>query len=186
MFIQTEDTPNPNTLKFFPGIIVMQEGTAEFTNKDNSYSSQLASLLFEIEHVERVFFSHDFISITKNQEVNWEILKPHVLTCITEYFISNDKSDIINAIQEESVEHDEKDADVVEQIQELIYSRVKPAVMQDGGDIQFRKYHDGIVFLQLKGACSGCPSATITLKDGIEDMLKYYVPEVQSVEAIDD
>ncbi len=184
MFIQTEDTPNPNTLKFFPGLVVLETGSAEFTSKENAQDSKLASMLFANQYVERVFFGYDFISISKSQNIDWEILKPDILTSITEYFMSDEGHEISH--DEAEVEYDEKDSDIVEQIQELVHTRIRPAVMQDGGDIQFRKYHDGIVFLQLKGACSGCPSASITLKEGIEDMLKYYVPEVSAVEAIDD
>lgn len=188
MFIQTEDTPNPNTLKFFPGLTILDSGTAEFTNVEEAQSSQLASLLFNIKYVTRIMFGHDFISVSKSQDTAWDIIKPDILTCIMEYFVTNDENDILSKVvpeEESKVEYNDDDSEIVEQIQELIHTRIKPAVMQDGGDIAFRKYKDGIVFLQLRGACAGCPSAAITLKDGIEDMLKYYVPEVKSVEAIE-
>ncbi len=187
MFIQTEETPNPNVLKFFPGLVILETGTMEFANKEEAKKNKLASLLFKIDTVARVFFAKDFISITKLEEVKWEIIKPNLLTTIMEYFVINGNNSISNTQDSElEEEFDESDNEIVEEIKELIYNRVRPAVMQDGGDIQFRKYKNGIVFLKLKGACSGCPSAALTLKDGIEDMLKYYIPEVQSVEAIEE
>ena len=185
MFIQTEDTPNPNTLKFLPGITVLEKGTLEFVSKKDAESSELASLLFEVKNVIRVLFGYDFVSVSKSDDGQWDVMKPHILTSIMEYFTVNN-GDVISNLQEDrkDVEYDENDSEIVEQIQELIHSTIRPAIMQDGGDIEFKRYKDGIVFLQLKGSCSGCPSAAITLKEGIEDMLKHYVPEVKSVEDI--
>lgn len=187
VFIQTEDTPNPNTLKFLPGLTVLKEGTLEFINEKGAQGSELALLLFRTKNVVRVLFGCDFISVTKSDDAHWHILKPDILTSIMEYFTINDEhTPFIEKEEKVSIDFDAKDNDVVQQIQELILNRVRPAVMQDGGDIEFRKYKDGIVYLQLKGACSGCPSAALTLKDGIEEMLKYYIPEIQSVEAIEE
>ncbi|MBQ4874740.1 MAG: NifU family protein [Rickettsiaceae bacterium H1] len=184
MFIQTEDTPNPNTLKFLPGLTVVEKGTLEFVNEEEAKNSELASLLFKVRGVVGILFGYDFISVTKSAEKKWELMKPDILTLIMEYFTINSGRDILSS-NDINIEYDESDNEVVKQIQELIYTRIKPAVMQDGGDIEFKKYKNGVVFLQLKGACSGCPSAAITLKDGIEDMLKYYIPQVQLVQAIE-
>ncbi len=186
MFIQTEQTPNPQTLKFLPGKVVMQEGTAFFQNLDESSDSPFAKRLFAIENVEGVFFGSDFITITKNNSVDWQVMKPLVLSSIMDHYNSGD--DTISKKQEiknTSLQTDENDNEIVKQIKELLDTRVRPAVAMDGGDIIYNSFKDGIVYLHMQGACSGCPSSTATLKMGIENMLKHYVPEVQEVRPID-
>ena len=181
MFIQTEETPNPNTLKFIPGVEVLDEGTFEFKDKDSSGSSNLASLIFNINGVERVFLAKEFLSVTKNNENNWEILKPLILTAIMDHYASGKK--VIEKNINNTNEFIEQDTEVVKQIKELIDQRVRPAVAMDGGDISFCSFEDGVVTLQMKGACAGCPSSTATLKMGIENMLRHYIPEVVEVKA---
>jgi NFU1 iron-sulfur cluster scaffold homolog, mitochondrial len=185
MFIQTESTPNPNTLKFLPGVEVLDGSPVSFNSKKESANSPLGRRLFEVSSVISVFFGSDFISVTKSEQTDWDIIKPEILVTIMEHFVSgqpvissNDKDNEIN--QDISEEDDE----ITKQLKELIETRVRPAVAQDGGDIIFKSFKDGIVKLELHGACSGCPSSSITLKDGIENMLKHYVPEVKSVEAM--
>lgn len=181
MFIQTEPTPNPATLKFLPGERVMPRGTADFANAESAATSPLAQRLFEIEGVSGVFLGSDFITVAKTDAFDWPVLKPQVLGAIMEHFTNN--RPVILEQAGESVEAGE-DSEIVAQIKELLDTRVRPAVAQDGGDIIFRSFEDGIVYLHMQGACSGCPSSTATLKHGIENMLKYYIPEVQSVQAV--
>ena len=184
MFIQTEETPNPLTLKFMPGQKVI-DGTLEYKNKEEAKSSELATILFKNSNVTNVFFGSDFISITKTEDTSWEILKPDILSKIMDFFSSggmvDDKSVAPSEIKESYKKEDEK---IVNEIKTLLDEKIKPAVAQDGGDISFIKFDEGVVFLQLRGACAGCPSSTLTLKSGIENMLKYYIPEIVSVEAI--
>ena len=182
MFIQTEATPNPLTLKFTPGVEVMGSGTVFFTGKDDASISPLASALFDIEGVNAVFFGSDFITITKDEASHWEALKPILLTTIMDHFMAGKK--VMNDVKVRDEGSGVEDSDLVKQIKELIETRVRPAVAQDGGDIIFHGFSDGIVTLELHGACSGCPSSTVTLKNGIENMLKHYVPEVIAVEAV--
>ncbi len=188
MFIQTETTPNPATLKFLPGLEILKKGTLEFKNKKQASANNLAKQLFQDENVEGVFIGRDFLTVTKSEKVSWEILKPTVLSVILEFFSSGGKIDTVgnqnDASNQENINYSQKDLEVVEKIKELLDERIKPAVAQDGGDINFVKFQNKIVFLELRGACSGCPSSTITLKSGIENMLKYYIPEIESVEAI--
>ena len=185
MFIQTETTPNPASLKFLPGRVVMERGTADFRSVKEANSSLLAQNLFKIEGVEGVFFGSDFISITKSESFDWQILKPSVLGAISVQYESG--ASIINKIENtEKNSTVTKDSEIVVQIKELLDTKVRPAVAMDGGDITFGDYKDGIVFLHMKGACSGCPSSTATLKTGIENMLKHYLPEVQGVEPVMD
>ncbi len=183
MFIQTEETPNPATLKFIPdGQIVLAQGTAEFKNqKSAATKSPLALQLFEVSGVEAIFLGRDFITITKSDKTEWSKIKADIQAIIMDFFVSN-KPVMYDAVSEE-VSSDE-DSEIVKQIKELIEVKVRPAVAMDGGDIIFHSFEDGIVRLQLKGSCSGCPSSTITLKNGIENMLKHYIPEVESVEQI--
>ena len=187
MFIQTEQTPNPQTLKFLPGKVVMEEGTAFFQNKDKISYSPLAKRLFNVGGVTGVFFGSDFITITKNDSLDWQVMKPEILGAIMDHFnsgeptINNDTNDK----GKESLLENSNDSDIVKQIKELLNTRVRPAVAMDGGDIIFDSYKDGIVYLHMQGACSGCPSSTATLKMGIENMLKHYVPEVKEVRPID-
>ena len=186
MFIQTEETPNPETLKFMPGKPVLEAGTLDFPNKETCDASPLATALFTVDGVEKVFFGKDFISITKNPSQEWHVIKPEILAIIMEHFVAGKAvlKDPTSALPP-STNGEEEDDEVVAQIKELIETHVRPAVAMDGGDITFQSFEDGIVYLQLKGACAGCPSSTQTLKDGIENMLKHYVPEVVSVQAIE-
>ena len=179
MFIQTEATPNPATLKFLPGVTVMENGTANFTIGDEASRSPLAQRLFEIDGIVGVFFGNDFISATKDSTHEWDALKATILSIIMQHFTSGDAIIIADAITANTSESE--DSDIVAQIRELIDTRVRPAVAQDGGDIVFKGFDEGIVYLQMQGACSGCPSSSATLKHGIENMLKYYIPEVLEV-----
>ena len=185
MFIQTEQTPNPQTLKFLPGKVVMDDGTAFFQNIEESSNSPFAKRLFDVDGVQGVFFGSDFITITKSQSIDWQVMKPLILGSIMDHYnsgeetISKDKKN-----DNKSLKSDENDDDIVKQIKELLDTRVRPAVAMDGGDIVYDSFKDGIVYLHMQGACSGCPSSTATLKMGIENMLKHYVPEVQEVRPI--
>ncbi len=182
MFIQTEATPNPSTLKFLPGRAVMEHGTANFTSPDAATRSPLAQRLFEISGVAGVFLGTDFIAVTKAPDGDWNGLKPMVLGGIMEHFTSG------QPIIEDQISDTDGDGESDEtalQIKELIDTRVRPAVAQDGGDIVFRGFRNGIVYLHMQGACAGCPSSTATLKHGIENMLRYYIPQVMEVRAVD-
>jgi len=183
MFIQTEQTPNPATLKFLPGTVVLERGTADFPEAGSvGGQSPLAERLFSIDGVAGVFFGHDFITVTKADDREWYVLKPSVLGVIMEHFTAG--RPVMNAAEgaEEPV-HDEEDDEIVGQIKELLETRVRPAVAQDGGDIVFHGFENGVVYLTLRGSCAGCPSATATLKMGIENMLRHYIPEVVEVRA---
>ena len=181
MFIHTEDTPNPLTIKFLPGKEVMKTGTADFRKKELSENSPLASRLFEVDGVDGVFLGSDFISVTKKKDEEWFSMKPSILGKIMEHFASGDEVIILNSSEKEEVESDE--SDTVQQIKKLLETRVRPAVAMDGGDIQFESFEDGVVTLLMKGACSGCPSSLMTLKQGVQNLLCHYVEEVKSVEA---
>ena len=185
MFIQTESTPNPATLKFLPGREVMGEGAvADFPSADTAGRSPLARALFAIPEVSRVFFGSDFISVTK-RDGEWKHLKPAILGAVMEHFTQGLPLMEGGAAETEET-YSAEDSEVVEQIKELIETRVRPAVAQDGGDIIFKGFdgESGIVQLHLQGSCAGCPSSTITLKNGIENMLRHYVPEVTAVESV--
>jgi len=182
MFIQTEATPNPATLKFLPGNAVMDSGTASFTAVDEAARSPLAQRLFAIEGVAGVFLGTDFITATKYPESDWDALKPRILSAIMDHFTSGDPVVNADALENTHAQHGGLDA-LVAQICELLDTRVRPAVAQDGGDIVFKGFENGIVYLTMQGACSGCPSSSATLKHGIENMLKYYIPEIQEVRA---
>jgi len=186
MFIQTESTPNPATLKFLPGRDVMGEGrVADFPSRESAVRSSLAAALFETPEVSRVFFGADFISVTK-RDGDWKHLKPAILGAIMEHFTRG--LPVLEGSAEEcdDVDYGEGDPEIVSQIKELIDTRVRPAVAQDGGDIIFKGFDggSGIVYLHMRGSCAGCPSSTMTLKNGIENMLRHYVPEVSAVEAV--
>ncbi|MBI28576.1 MAG: Fe/S biogenesis protein NfuA [Alphaproteobacteria bacterium MarineAlpha5_Bin11] len=189
MFIQTEHTPNPSTLKFVPGKVVMKKGTANFQNKETATNSPLAKKIFEIEGVKSIFFGSDFITITKIDTTEWEVIKPMILGSIADYFKSNnpifDTNENLDDTKQEEIPANQ-DNKIVKQIKELIETRVRPAVAMDGGDIVFEKFDEGIVYLHMQGSCSGCPSSTATLKNGIENMLKHYIPEVIEVRPIND
>ena len=182
MFIQTEATPNPATLKFLPGKDVMGEGgVADFPSADTAGRSPLAKALFEIPDVSRVFFGSDFISVTK-RDGDWKHLKPAILGAVMEHFTRG--LPLLEGAAEETEEtFSADDAEVVAQIKDLIETRVRPAVASDGGDIVYRGFREGVVYLTMQGACSGCPSSSATLKQGIESLLKHYVPEVSEVRA---
>ena len=186
MFIQTEQTPNPQTLKFLPGKVVMEDGTAFYQNLEEASNSPFAKRLFQVDGVNGVFFGSDFITITKSDSIDWQVMKPLVLGSIMDHYNSGDVT--INKEEKNdnsSLKVEETDTDIVKQIKELLDTRVRPAVAMDGGDIIYDSFKDGIVYLHMQGACSGCPSSTATLKMGIENMLKHYVPEVQEVRPID-
>ncbi len=186
MFIETEATPNPATLKFLPGKPVLENDTREFRSKEEAGISPLAHELFEIEGVRGVYFGADFISVTKAQDQEWPHLKPAILGAIMSHYLSNRPLLEENTAPADTGEEffDEKDADTVSTIKELLETRVRPAVAGDGGDITFKGYRDGIVYLHMRGACAGCPSSTVTLQHGIENLLRHFLPDVQGVEAI--
>ena len=181
MFIQTEETPNPATLKFLPGREVLNGRTADFPNAAEAGASPLAQRLFQIEGVARVFLGSDFITIAKDEDREWYLLKPAILGVIMEHFTAG-RPVLIEQAPAAGAEED--DDEVVIQIKELLDTRVRPAVAQDGGDIIFQGFEEGIVYLTMQGACSGCPSSTATLKMGIENMLRHYIPEVVEVRAV--
>ncbi len=185
MFIQTEETPNPAVLKFLPGRVVLPSGTAEFCSKEEAEKgSELASALFAIEGVASVFFGADFISIAKLASSQWDVLKPPILGLIMEHFITGRELLRADGFNLEKKEQQEVDSDpVVRKIKELLDERVRPAVAQDGGDIVFHGFDKGVVYLTLRGACAGCPSASATLKMGVENLLRHYIPEVSEVRA---
>jgi Fe-S cluster biogenesis protein NfuA len=185
MFIQTEPTPNPATLKFIPGKTVLGDGTVDFRDKSEAGGSPLAQRLFAVDGVAGVFLGSDFISVTKSEADEWQHIKPAILGAIMEHFMSGAPVVSEGGAGEEAAEHyDAKDEDTVKTIKELLDTRVRPAVANDGGDITFRGFKDGVVFLHMRGACSGCPSSTATLRHGIENLLKHFCPDVQEVRPI--
>jgi len=186
MFIQTEATPNPATLKFIPGRTVLDTGTMEFASREAAARSPLAERLFGVQGVKSVFYGSDFVTVTKDDS-DWQHLKPAILGAIMEHYMSgapllvdgtagNDE-----ALDEEDEFFNEADADTVATIKDLIETRVRPAVANDGGDITFRGFKDGVVYLNMKGSCAGCPSSTATLQHGIQNLLKHFVPDVVEV-----
>ncbi|BBK34655.1 Fe-S cluster biogenesis protein NfuA [Stella humosa] len=183
MFIQTETTPNPATLKFLPGREVMASGTADFADRTTAGRSPLAQRLFDVDGVSGVFLGSDFVTVTKTAEKDWYVLKPAILGMVMEHFTSG-RPTILPEAAGDVVADAGEDSEVVAQIKELLETRVRPAVAQDGGDIVFHGFEDGVVYLHMQGSCAGCPSSTATLKSGIENMLRHYVPEVQEVRAI--
>ena len=184
MFIQTESTPNPATLKFIPGQPVLDRGTADFPRPGTAEESPLATRLFQIDGVEGVFFGTDFVTVTKADSVHWEHMKPPVLGAIMEHYMSGLPVMEPRDVHEDESEDDGPDSEVIRQIKDLLDTRVRPAVAQDGGDIVFHGFDRGVVYLHMQGACSGCPSSTITLKMGIENLLRHYVPEVVEVRPV--
>lgn len=185
MFIQTETTPNPATLKFLPGREVVVGEPRDFRDPDSADVSPLASAIFELPGVTGVFLGSDFISVTK-EEVDWAHIKPAVLGAIMEHFLSGKPvmNDGVAAVDTDDEFFEEGDAETVEVIKELIATRVRPAVAMDGGDITFKGFKEGTVFLHMQGACSGCPSSTATLRNGIENLLRHFVPGVEAVQQI--
>lgn len=182
MFIQTENTPNPSTVKFIPGSAVMETGVAEFTDKEQAQRSPLAQRLFEISGVQSVFFGSDFISVTKAESADWQNLKAPILGGVMQHFSM--KLPLFNDGVDPHTMNDDLLDELSKQIKELIDKRVRPAVAMDGGDIIFDRFDEGIVYLRMRGACSGCPSSTVTLKNGVETMLRHYVPEVLEVRQV--
>ena len=190
MLIRTEQTPNPSTRKFLPGQTVMDAGTRDFADEQSAEASPLAAALFTSGLVEGVFYGRDFISVTAAPGVSWSDLEPLVLETLLDHFVSGaplfapGTAAGIHVADDSAFEESADDADIIDQIKELIETRVRPAVAQDGGDIVYKGYRDGRLYLSMHGACSGCPSSTVTLKRGIESLIRHYVPEVESVEAI--
>lgn len=186
MFIQTEETPNPNAVKFLPGSEISPSGPIFFnSNEEALQKSSLAAKIFQIGNIEAVFYGTDFITVTKSEETNWSLLKPEILMVIMDHLVAgmpifDEQQNLFKEIDTDGM------SDVEKQIVEIIETRVRPSVAMDGGDIIYQGFENGVVYLQLRGACSGCPSSSITLKNGIESMLKHFVPEVQSVEAVEE
>ena len=190
MFIETETTPNPATLKFLPGEPVMSSGTRDFPDDEAAAASPLAAALFDLGDGSGVFYGRDFISVTAGPGTDWSQLKPQVVALLLDHFVTGmplfsgpDASAIAVPADYGDPDDDPADADVIEQIKELIETRVRPAVANDGGDIVYRGFREGVVYLTMQGACAGCPSSSATLKQGIESLLKHYVPEVHEVRA---
>lgn len=185
MFIQTESTPNPATLKFLPGQTVLDLGTADFPSAEAASASPLASRIFTVPGVQAVFFGTDFVTVTKADTANWDHIKPAILGAVMEHYQSGAP---VMAGEGKAAgghaEHSGEDADIVNQIKELLDTRVRPAVAQDGGDITFHGFDRGVVYLHMQGACAGCPSSTLTLKMGIENLLRHYIPEVTEVRPV--
>ena len=190
MLIRTEQTPNPSTRKFLPGQTVMETGTRDFADAESAEASPLAKALFDSVMVEGVFYGRDFISVTVAPGASWSDLEPLVLETLLDHFVTGaplfapGTAAGIQVADDADFEDDPADADIIDQIKELIETRVRPAVAQDGGDIVYKGYRDGHLYLSMHGACAGCPSSTITLKRGIESLIRHYVPEVESVEAV--
>lgn len=190
MFIQTETTPNPDTIKFIPGKEVSPAQNYDFRSKDDASISPLAESLMSLDHVIGVFLGRDFISVTKDRKTDWVLLKPRIMANIMDFYSSAAPIIMSDSAQQTKTSHitnealSKEDKQIVTTIIELLDERIRPAVAQDGGDIIFHQYKDGIVYLEMHGACSGCPSSTITLKAGIENMLKHFVPEVTEVRPV--
>ena len=191
MLIETELTPNPATRKFLPGLTVMETGSRDFPNAESAGASPLAEALFATGLVDGVFFGRDFVSVSAASGADWDALEPEALGILLDHFVSEaplfkpgTAADIAIDNDALAFEDDPADADIIDQIRELIDTRVRPAVAQDGGDIVYRGYKDGTLYLAMQGACSGCPSSAITLKRGIEGLIKHYVPEVDTIEAV--
>ncbi len=190
MFIQTEETPNPTTLKFLPGMVVEAEGTLEACDEAGAAASPLAQRLLSIEGVSRVLLGYDFISVTKSVDLEWKLLKPRIVAAIMDHFVAvapicpeeaRQDGASLRAAAPFALDPDDEDFDIVKQICDILDSKVRPGLARDGGDISFVKYREGVVWLRLKGACAGCPSSTLTLKAGVENLLCSYVPEIVEV-----
>ncbi len=182
MFIQTEETPNPATLKFLPGRILMSEGTANFESREEAAQSPLSLKIFEIDGIKGVFFGADFLTVSKEDGYEWSVLKPSILAAVMDHFVTHQPLFFKERVLTSSSNEDDP---LVVQIQELLDHRIRPAVAMDGGDIVFDRFEDGVVYVRMQGACSGCPSSSATLKTGIENMLRHYVPEVVEVRAVE-
>ncbi|WP_300974152.1 NifU family protein [Sphingomonas sp. LHG3406-1] len=192
MLITTERTPNPSTRKFLPGQTVMEAGSRDFPDAESANASPLASALFDTGEVEGVFFGRDFVSVTANPDVDWAGLEIDVVQILLDHFVSgaplfvpgSAAGILVDGDDGQSFDEDPADAEIVAQIRELLETRVRPAVAQDGGDIVYRGYRDGTLYLAMQGACAGCPSSAVTLKRGVENLIRHYVPEVETVEAV--
>ena len=190
MLIHTEETPNPSTRKFLPGMRVMEAGSRDFVSAEAAEASPLAAALFATGQVEGVFFGGDFVSVTAAPEASWNDVEPDVLGVLLDHFVSGaplfapGTAAGIHIDETPSIAEDPADADIIEQIKDLLETRVRPAVAQDGGDIVYRGYSKGTLYLAMQGACNGCPSSAVTLKRGIEGLIRHYVPEVETIEAI--
>lgn len=184
MFIQTESTPNPATLKFLPGQTVLEAGTADFPSAEGAENSPLAERIFKVQGVSGVFLGNDFVTVTKTEETEWDHVKPAILGAIMEHFTSGQPVMLGEVSASGHADHDGENSEIVGQIKELLDTRVRPAVAQDGGDITFHGFERGVVYLHMQGACAGCPSSTITLKMGIENLLRHYIPEVTEVRPV--
>lgn len=191
MLIEIEKTPNPSTRKFLPGRTVMEAGGRDFPNADAAEASPLAEALFATGMVDGVYFGRDFVSVSAAPTIEWDQLEPEVLSVLLDHFMldaplfrQGTATGIEVAPEGPAFEDDPADADIIDQIKELLETRVRPAVAQDGGDIVYRGYKDGKLYLGMQGACSGCPSSTVTLKRGVESLIKHYVPEVETIEAV--
>ena len=182
MFIQTEETPNPATLKFLPGCAVLTGRTADFPSAADTAPSPLAQRLFQIEGITRIFLGAGFVTVSKDEDREWYLLKPAILGVIMEHFTAG--RPVMLEQDQVAAGDSEEDSEVVAQIKELLDTRVRPAVAQDGGDIIYHGFEEGVVFLTMQGACAGCPSSSVTLKMGIENMLRHYIPEVVEVRAV--
>ncbi|MGV6848705.1 MAG: NifU family protein [Marinibacterium sp.] len=185
MFIQTESTPNPATLKFLPGQSVLEAGTADFTSAEAAEQSSLARRIFAVPGVTSVFFGNDFVTVTKADDIDWDHIKPAILGAVMEHYQSGEPvmESAPNTPSGHTVQEGEE-PQIVTQIKELLDTRVRPAVAQDGGDITFHGFERGVVYLHMQGACAGCPSSTLTLKMGIENLLRHYIPEVTEVRPV--
>ncbi|XP_039282100.1 NFU1 iron-sulfur cluster scaffold homolog, mitochondrial [Nilaparvata lugens] len=188
MFIQTQETPNPNSLKFLPGVKVLEPGqTIDFPTASTAYTSPLAKLIFRIEGVKSVFFGSDFITVTKaDEDVDWRVVKPEIFAVIMDFFASGLPLLQTDAVPSPDTQINEDDDETVMMIKELLDTRIRPTVQEDGGDIIFMGFEDGVVKLKMQGSCTSCPSSVVTLKNGVQNMLQFYVPEVISVEQIED
>jgi Fe-S cluster biogenesis protein NfuA len=185
MFIQTEATPNPATLKFLPGRAVLEAGTADYRSPDEAANSPLAQALFAIDGVNGVFLGSDFVSVSKEDGQEWQHLKPAILGAIMEHFVSGAETVAGSAANDAAgMNYDAEDEETVQTIKELLDTRVRPAVAQDGGDITFHGFREGVVYLSMRGACAGCPSSTATLQYGIENLLRHFCPDVREVQAV--
>lgn len=184
MFIQTESTPDPATLKFLPGQTVLEAGTADFPTADTADKSPLAARVFGVDGVTGVFLGNDFVTVTKQDAVEWDHVKPAILGAIMEHFQSGQPVMTGEAAESGHAASEGENAEVIDQIKQLLDTRVRPAVAQDGGDITFHGFERGVVYLHMQGACAGCPSSTITLKMGIENLLRHYIPEVTEVRPV--
>ncbi|RWS09326.1 NFU1 iron-sulfur cluster scaffold-like protein [Dinothrombium tinctorium] len=187
MFVQTQETPNPNSIKFLPGVQVLESGTIDFPNAMSAaHKSPLARALFRIEGVKSVFFGPDFITITKaDDDVEWRLLKPEIFAVIVDFF-SSGLPILQESVQSEDTKIEESDDETVQMIKELLETRIRPTVQEDGGDVLYRGFENGVVKLKLQGSCTSCPSSTVTLKNGIQNMLQFYIPEVQGVVQVED